>query len=181
MKRTLISAVLAGTALVYACSDSSSGGTATSGGATAKDLGPGDPGPGGVRVAASGEVLALTGYAFPPASADDPAFVDGWELKLTRLLVTVGNITLSDNPDKVPGDQSQTGGVVSTLEGGPWALDLAHSDPTNLPGKGGPGEQAVPFASFKTDNSGAALATDGTRYAFGFDILAASASAKLVN
>src|SRR5947209_17581212 len=40
---------------------------------------PADPGAGGVLFAASGEVLALTGYPFPPANAGDPAFVDGWD------------------------------------------------------------------------------------------------------
>lgn len=182
MKRLLILSLWSGTALAVACT-SSSGGTTDGGssGATAKDLGPGDPGPGGVRFAASGEVLALSGYAFPPATDKDPAFVDGWEVKFTRLLMTVSKVTLSDNADKVPGDQSQTGDVVAALEGGPWAFDLAHSDPSYLPGKGGPGEQAVPFASIKAGNNGKDLKTDGTRYAFGYDIPAASADAKLVN
>ena len=43
-------------------------------------------------------------------------------------------ITLSSNPDKVPGDSSQTGGVVGKVEG-PWAVDLHHDDPSYLPGK----------------------------------------------
>ncbi len=193
MKKLVVIALLAGTALAVACSSSTTNNTTTPGGsdggtegggatgATTKDLGPGDPGPGGVRFAASGEVLALTGYAFPPAQPDNAAFVDGWDVKFTRLLVTVANVTLSDNADKVPGDQSQTGGVVAKVEGGPWAFDLSHSDPSYLPGKGGPGEQAVPFASIKTDNNGDALKTDGTRYAFGFDIIAANAASKMVN
>jgi hypothetical protein len=152
------------------------GSAGTSGEATNDDLGPGDPGPGGVRFAASGEVLALTGYAFPPASDDAPVFVDGWEVKFEHVLVTVDKVTLSENPDSVPGDQSKTGGVVAQISG-PWAIDLAWSDPTYLPGKGGPGELAVPFASIKTSS----LKTDGTRYAFGFDLVPASAGAKMVN
>jgi hypothetical protein len=60
---------------------------------------------------------------------------------------------------------------------GPWAVDLSRSDPANLPGKGGPGEQAVPIATLATRG----LATDGTRYAFGFDVVAASSAAKNVN
>jgi hypothetical protein len=47
-------------------------------------------------------VLALGGYAFPPASDGDPAFVDGWELKFDELLVTLDKITLSENPDNDP-------------------------------------------------------------------------------
>ncbi|HEY8081416.1 MAG TPA: hypothetical protein VIE15_04935, partial [Acidimicrobiales bacterium] len=182
MKRVLMSIVVVGSVVAYAvaCSSSSSSGGSTPGGtaaAIAVGDGPGDPGPGGIRFAASGEVLALTGYAFPPPSEDAPAFVDGWDVHFTRLLVTFGNVTLSENPDKLPGDQSQTDAVVAQLAG-PWAVDLAHPDPSNLPGKGGPGEQAVPFESIKANS---ALKTDGTRYAFGFDALAATASAKQVN
>ena len=137
------------------------------------DLGAGDPGPGGVRFAASGEALALTGYAFPPASVDNPAFVDGWEVRFTHLLTTIDDVTLYDSPDTAPGDQSRTGGVVVQLKG-PWAVDLARSDPTYLPGKGSPGELAVPFASVAVGNDGNALKTDGTRYGFGYDLVAAT-------
>ena len=132
---------------------------------------PGNPGAGGILFAASGEVLALSGYPFPPVNPGDPAFVDGWEVHFTRLLVTVDDITLSSNPDLSPGDQSQTGPVIARVLG-PWAIDLAHADPKNyLPGKGGPGEEAVPIASL---GGASAFATDGTRYAFGFDLIAAT-------
>jgi hypothetical protein len=160
-------------ALAPACGKS---GTGVSGPIERTDLGPGDPGPGGLRFAASGETLALTGYPFPPASADAVAFVDGWEVHFSHLLVTVDNLTLWDSPDLVPADPSQTGDVVAHLTG-PWALDLARSDPSSLAGKGGPGEQAVPFASI--DQRG--LATDGTRYAFGFDAVPATTRAKMIN
>jgi len=129
-----------------------------------------DPGGGGVLFAASGEVLALTGYAFPPVNMGDPAFVDGWDVHFTRLLVTVDDITLSSNPDKLPGDPSQTGGLVAQVQG-PWAVDLAHDDPSYLPGKGAPGEKAVPIAALAKNS---AFATDGTRYAFGFNLIGAT-------
>jgi hypothetical protein len=141
---------------------------------------PADPGPGGVLFTASGEALAMTGYPFPPAQAGDTVFVDGWDVKFTRLLVTVDNITLSANPDKVPGDESQTDGVVAQVKG-PWAVDLSHADPGYLTGKGGPGEQAVPLAALSAQSDGSPFLTDGTRYAFGFDVVAASAQAKNVN
>ncbi len=66
---------------------------------------------------------------------------------------------------------------------GPWAVDLSHSDPSYLAGKGGAGEQAVPIAALnsQTEHGGAAFATDGTRYAFGFDVIAASDQAQNVN
>lgn len=151
---------------------SPSGGSAS----TTADLGPSDPGGGGIRFVASGEALALTGYPFPPSSGDDVVFVDGWQVKFSRLLVTVDNLTLAESPDRVAGDPSKIGGLAARIAG-PWAIDLAHADATSVAGKGGPDERAVPFASIKTN----ALRTDGTRYAFGFDVVPASANAKRVN
>lgn len=140
---------------------------------------PADPGGGGVLFTASGEALALTGYAFPP-SGDAPAFVDGWEVRFSHLLTTIGRVTLSDNPDLAPGDASRVGGPIASVTG-PFAVDLARSDGANLPGKGGPGEQAVKLAAITSAASGAALKTDGTRYAFGFNLVGATSSAKNVN
>jgi len=151
---------------------------------------PADPGPGGVLFAASGELLALTGYDFPPQPADAPAFVDGWQLRFTRLLTTIDKLRLSSNPDVDPGNQALTGpapgavagGVVAQLDG-PWAVDLAHDGPENLAGKGDPGVKAVPIAALRNQNrnSGKTFATDGTRYAFGFDVVPASPAALNVN
>jgi hypothetical protein len=136
----------------------------------------------GVVFAASGEVLAFTGYDFPPSSLDAPVFVDGWEVKFDRLLVTIDKIKISANPDKVPTDQSETDALVAEVDG-PWAVDLHKSDPSNLSGKGGAGEEAVKIATLENQNrnGNAPFATDGTRYAFGFDIVPASASAAKVN
>ncbi len=139
-------------------------------------------GGGSVIFAASGEALALSGYAFPPVNAGDPAFVDGWSVKFDRVLVTVDKVTLSKNPDKNPGDPSQTDAVVGEVDG-PWAIDLAHADASYLPGKGGGGEEAVPFASLDAQNKNGnePFETDGTRYAFGFDLAAATTNATNVN
>ncbi len=143
---------------------------------------PQDPGPGNIWFAASGEVLALTGYSFPPASDGDPAFVDGWDVNFTRLLTTIDKITLAENPDFKPGSQQQTGQLVAEVQG-PWAVDLSHSDASYLAGKGGNGEEAVPIAALnnQNQNGGDAFATDGTRYAFGFDVIAATNQAQNVN
>ncbi len=146
---------------------------------------PADPGAGGILFAASGEVLALTGYSFPPVNAGDPAFVDGWDVHFTRLLVTLDNITLSNGPSVTPGDQSCTEPMVAKVTG-PWAVDLSHSDTSYLPGKGGAGEEAVPIAALKTQNypagNSAAFDTSGTTpYAFGFDTVPATMSAMNVN
>lgn len=170
-------------AVAIACSACSTNGSSngpvvvqTSAGCTVADGGlcaftpPADPGPGGILFAASGEVLALTGYPFPPVNAGDPVFVDGWAVSFTRLLVTIDDITLSANPDVSPGDPSQTGALLAKVQG-PWAVDLARSDPSYLLGKGGPGEEAAPIAALRARS---AFATDGTRYAFGFDVIAAT-------
>jgi hypothetical protein len=141
-----------------------------------------DPGAGAIWFAASGEVLALTGYPFPPTNPGDPAFVDGWDVQFSHLLVTVDHVKISEDPDTVPGDESKTGKLVGEVDG-PWAIDLSYSDPNYLPGKGGGGEEAVPFAALKNQNKngGAAFKTDGTRYAFGFDDVAATSKAMNVN
>ncbi|MES1176911.1 MAG: hypothetical protein ABUL62_21495 [Myxococcales bacterium] len=143
---------------------------------------PEDPGPGNIWFAASGEVLALTGYAFPPASASDAAFVDGWDVRFSHLLTTIDKLTLSENPDYQKGSQAVTGKVVGEVDG-PWAVDLSHGDPRYLAGKGGAGEQAVPIAALASQNKngGAAFSSDGTRYAFGFDVIPASNDAQNVN
>lgn len=143
---------------------------------------PKDPGPGNIWFAASGEVLALTGYAFPPASDEDAVFVDGWDVRFSHLLATIDKLTLSENPDFMKGSQQRTGKLVAQVDG-PWAVDLSRSDPGYLTGKGGAGEQAVPIAALNSQNQngGAAFATDGTRYAFGFDVIAAGNQAQNVN
>jgi hypothetical protein len=142
-------------------------------------LGVSDPGPGGILVAASGEVLALQGYPFPPANPGATAFVDGWEMHFDRLLVTVDHVVIADSPDTSPTDQSKTGPVVAEQDG-PWVIDLHAGGP--LQGKGGNGEQAVPFTSFTSQNKNGDGPFDPTlRYAFGFDVVPATASAINVN
>jgi hypothetical protein len=133
---------------------------------------------GTVVFTASGEVLALGGYDFPPAP-DGVAFVDGWELRFSEVLVTVDSITLSENPDRNPGDQSKTGNLVARLDG-PWAIDLHRGGP--VAGKGGGDEQAVELGRLSTQNLNGdiPLASD-ERYAFGFDVTAAKPTAKRVN
>jgi hypothetical protein len=136
-------------------------------------------GGGTVKFTASGEVLALGGYAFPPAKEGDPFFVDGWQIDFDELLVTLDNITLSENPDKSPTDQSKTDKAVARAHG-PWAVDLHKGGP--LPGKGGSDEQAVAIATLQNQNlNGGEPFDDTMRYAFGFEIVAASSAAKQIN
>jgi hypothetical protein len=93
------------------------------------------------------------------------------------MLVTLDAVTLWDNPDTVPADQSQHGAQVAHANG-PWAIDLHKGGP--LTGQGGAPEQAQPFASITAKDDGSAF--DPTvRYAFGFSTVAASTSALNVN
>jgi len=128
-----------------------------------------------IQFSASGEVLALGGYGYPPATADDPAFVDGWEIHFTKFLTTIDKIKLYTNPDTSPTDQSQVGSLVAEVDG-PFAIDLHQGGP--LPGKGGAGEQAYPIALLDNQNKNGGKEFDPTvRYAFGFDLVPATASA----
>ena len=129
-----------------------------------------------MQFTASGEVLALGGYAFPPATAGDPDFVDGWEVHFTKLLAVFDKMTLSENPDTSPTDQSQTGKLVAEIDG-PWAIDLHKGGP--LIGKGGTDEQAFPIEMIDNQNKNGGAPFDPTmRYAFGFDSVPATASAQ---
>jgi hypothetical protein len=125
---------------------------------------------GGVQLAISGEDIATEGIAFPTGS--EVTIVDGWALELSHVLVTVGNVTLSENPDLMPSDQSRVGSVVARADG-PWAVDL--TQPGTLPAAGGEG-LATPLALLDA----AELARD-QRYALSYDILPASRDAELVN
>jgi hypothetical protein len=136
-------------------------------------------GGGTVQLTASGEVLALGGYAFPPASAGDPDFVDGWEVRFTRFIAVIDKVTLSADPDTSPADQSLTGKVAAEADG-PWAIDLHQGGP--LMGKGGSGEEAYPIATLANQNKNGGAAFDPTvRYAFGFDLVPATASATRIH
>ena len=129
---------------------------------------------GKIQFTASGEVLALGGYGFPPASGA-VAFVDGWEIRFTKFLTTIDKIKLYTNPDSSPTDQSQVGSLVAEVDG-PWAIDLHKGGP--LVGKGGTDEKAYPIAVLDNQNKNGANSFDpATRYAFGFDLIPATASA----
>jgi hypothetical protein len=134
---------------------------------------------GTVEFSASGEVLALGGYSFPPASPTDSTFVDGWAVSFTKFIATIDKIKLSQNPDSSPTDQSVTGKLVAEVDG-PWAIDLHKGGP--LMGKGGAGEEALPITTLDKQNlNGGAAFDPSVRYAFGFDLVPASAAATRLN
>jgi hypothetical protein len=153
---------------------------------------PCDPGGNGILITASGEAFAKDGYAFPPASPDDVFFVDGWAISYDRVLTTFDHVTLSLGPDKSPTDQSQcddgeggsilcgTGGSVVAEVDGPFAVDLHEGGP--IDDADGAAMDAVPVAALTGENQHDNAAFDPTmKYAFGFEVVKATTSAKNVN
>lgn len=156
-------------------------GVSLDGGAFRVFFPPATTGPGNtVLVTASGEAAAVEGIAFPPASTGGaPYFVDGWELTFDHVLVTVGAVTLSENPDRSPQDQSQTGPLVARAEG-PWAIDLARGGPLDAKELNG---QATPLVRFtRQDQKTGAPAFDVTsKYALGYSLVTATSGVLNVN
>lgn len=154
-----------------------------------------------LTVTISGEGAALSGFSFP-AAQNEPSFVDGWDVKFERILVTVDNIVLTDNPDANPTDQSVTGAVVAKATG-PWAVDMSKpgtsteivpegtatdvhgTDPREDDGHGhaAPGTRhpaAQPLVKIQSLTGDTKL-DPSVRYGFGFDIVPASANATKTN
>lgn len=152
--------------------------TACGGGSPATDAGFDlqNPPAKSVRVTVSGEALASEGFAFPPTAGQEVFFEDGWQVTLSRVLVTVDQVTLSENPDLSPTDQSKTGDVVAQLDG-PWAVDLVKGG-----GLGGPEANAVAITGTATLNKKGGAAFDATkRYAFGYALGGANPDALNAN
>jgi len=185
---SVMALVLAGSA-TYACSDDSSRGTPaptpTADGGV--DGSPGDPDGGpvakknGFQFTVSGEDLAINGYDFgadPKANGDPPAFVDGWEVKFEHVIVTVDKIRLNADPDKDPANPDMQGPVVASVDG-PWAVDVSIGGDV-LGKSGSPDEKTVTIATIDAKSDGTAF-DPAQRYAFNYDVVSATASAKLVN
>jgi hypothetical protein len=123
-------------------------------------------------VTITGEGAATDGILFPPERTQgEPYFLDGWELKFTRVLVTLTDLTLSENPAMNPQDQSQTGKQISKLHG-PWVVDLAKAGPLDSKEQNG---KSWPLTRFEGDYD------PTTPYAFGFSLAAAEANVFNVN
>ena len=131
---------------------------------------------GTISVQISGEDAATDGFLFP--SGSEVTFSDGWELCFSHVLVTLGRVTISEDPNLSPSDQSRTGPLVARADG-PWAIDLAREG--DALGAGGEGK-AVPLASIANQNlrNGEPFEADRP-YAFGFDLVAATDGAAFVN
>jgi hypothetical protein len=131
---------------------------------------------GSIAVQISGEAAATKGFSFPEGS--DVTFADGWELHFSHVLVTVADVTLSENPDKAPADQAKTDAAVARAAG-PWAVDLAVAG--SVPAAGGEGT-ATPLTTIAAENlEGDEPFAADRRYAFGYRIVAAQAAAARVN
>lgn len=130
-------------------------------------------------VSITGEASATEGTGFPPASAGEPYFIDGWELTYEHVLVTIGGVTVSENPDLNPNDQSATGAQVAEVTG-PWAVDLAKPGPLAAKEQNG---RAWPLARIATQNkkSGTPAFDPTSKYAFGFSLVPAVEGAQAVN
>ena len=132
-----------------------------------------------IMLSASGEVLAIIGYRFPPVHAGDFALVDGWDISFQHVVTTFDHATLSADPDRTCGDPTVTGAVVAEADG-PWAIDLHAGGP--LVGKEGPPEQAAPIIALRDQNRHGHDAFDpSVRYAFGFEVVGATSTAQNVN
>jgi hypothetical protein len=136
--------------------------------------------PNSILVTTTGEAAATEGTSFPPASGTGaPYFVDGWQVTFEAVLVTVGTISVSENPDLDPNDPSRTGGLVAKLDG-PWVVDLAKPGALDAKEQNG---SAVALARFTNQNekSGRPAFSPTEKYAFGFDLIAARSNVYNVN
>lgn len=189
---TAIALVLAGIG-AYACGSSDSNTAPTPSPEAGSDTGAGTDGggtldatpppgkKGGFQITVSGEDLAVNGYDFAAgakAMANPPAFVDGWEIRFEHVIVTIDKIRLNADPDKDPANPDTQGAVVASADG-PWAVD-AHIGGDIVGKSKSPDEKTVAIATLDTQSNGQPFDT-AQRYAFNYDIVAASAAAKLVN
>ena len=173
--RTILALGLASSLAVAAgaCSSETTGGTTSSG---STGTGAGESAAGTIAVAIGGEELATGGIAWDPKGAIH--VTDGWEIKFEHVIVTAGKLTVAENPDKAPSDQSQTGAVVAEVAG-PWAVDLHKKG--EIPGAGGEGT-AVPLTTIATQNKNGDKPFEADqRYAFSYDTVVATDAAKRVN
>lgn len=147
-------------------------GTGPGGTATQPD-GKTDPGPRAFWITASGEDLALNGYPFVngASKADDPAFVDGWAVDYEHVIVSIGGLSLAENPDKNAGDPKDVGAQVAH-DDRVFAVDLHRAGS----GNGG----STPIAAFDKKDDGSAFDA-ASRYAFSYALVAATTEASLVN
>ncbi|MFO0645612.1 MAG: hypothetical protein U0326_05190 [Polyangiales bacterium] len=130
-----------------------------------------------VQVSLSSETLGQQGFAYTPTpAAGDLVFVDGWEVRFSRILVTVKNVRLNARGASAS-DPAAVGASVA-LNPRAYAVNAHAAGP--LTGASGGEETAIPLFVFTAADSGAALDA-ATRYALSYDVVAATRSATNVN
>ncbi|MBK7864304.1 MAG: hypothetical protein IPJ65_38035 [Archangiaceae bacterium] len=130
----------------------------------------------GFLITVTGEGSATDGNPFPPGAGQEVVFKDGWQIDYTHVLVTAGKVVISENPDMSPTDPSQTGPVVAQLDG-PFAVDLAKAGPLDSKEMNG---KSWRLGRITQKQDGTAFSAT-TRYAFGFDLVAAQSGVVNVN
>lgn len=126
---------------------------------------------GAFRVTASGEALALAGYAFPPASGQAIAFADGWEVHFERVLLVIDHVHLATTPDRAPMDPAQMGAEIAELAG-PWVVDLAQGGDGTVAGKAA-GDRAWVLGTLTEQDNGEPFVASA-RYALNYALGSAS-------
>jgi hypothetical protein len=130
-----------------------------------------------IQVSVSSEDLGQLGFDYTATPASGAiVFVDGWELRFSRILLTLANIRLS-GPGASPSDRSSVGALVASVPGS-FAVDV--QKPGALAGAGGAPETAIPLAVIRAPSAGGSLDTT-VRYAFSYDAVAATPGATNVN
>jgi len=130
-----------------------------------------------IQVSISSEGFGQQGFAYTASPPEgEPVIVDGWEVRFSRILVTVKNTRL-DGPGASPSDQSVVGAPVAANPRA-YAVNVQKAGP--LTGAGGGEETAIPLFVFTASDSGAPLVTT-TRYALSYDVVAATTAATNVN
>lgn len=165
-------------------SDAATEASASDGGLAPGFATPIDPGitptgniPATINVTVSSEDLGQQGFDYTASPAmDQIVVVDGWELRFDSILTTLSNVRLNQ-PGTMPADQSAVGALVAQ-DPRSFAID-AHK-PGAFTGAGGGSETAIPLFAFRQTSAGTPLDTN-TRYAFSYDITAASGDASNVN
>jgi hypothetical protein len=133
--------------------------------------------PGTIQVSISSEGFGQRGFDYTAMpSMGDIVLVDGWEVRFSRILVTVKNARLN-RPGPSPTDQSSVGTSVA-INPNAYAVNIQKAGP--ITGAGGGEETAIPLFVFATDAQGQSLNTT-TRYALSYDTVAASMMATNVN
>ncbi len=131
-------------------------------------------------ITVTGEGSATEGFGFPPpATGGEPYFVDGWEITFSRVLVTVGRVSVNESPDLDPNDASRLGALVAEVEG-PWAVNLAKEGPVDSKEQNG---KAWPLTRIASQNkkAGAPAFEATSKYALGYSLVAARDGVRDVN